>query len=173
MTRVRAFFLEEAEECLAAIRRGLEGPTAEPGTVYAAVRKLRGNAQVARFGRLAEEARSLEERLKPVARGKGSWNETLGARVARGVESLGRAVDAVREGRMEQDEREAPMDEQTSNEPGGPDDAAPIETLEYRGREALEQAETLREPLEDAILTADPAGPILDELFDLIRLGTK
>ncbi|NIY07883.1 MAG: hypothetical protein GWN02_06210, partial [Gemmatimonadetes bacterium] len=46
----------------------------------------------------------------------------------------------------------------------------PVEELEYSGRTALDRAESLRSPLEDAIVNGDPPGPILDELFDLIRL---
>lgn len=172
MNRVRAFFIEEATECLAAARRALSGSTPDPGAVYGAVRRLRGSAQVARFGGLAETARSLEESLRPVARGEAGWDEALGTRVAAGVESLSRDVDAVREGRVEQDEREPAMDEQARNE-AGTGEVVPIETLEYQGDSALAKAQELREPLESAIVSGDPPGAIIDELFELIRLGTK
>jgi hypothetical protein len=55
--------------------------------------------------------------------------------------------------------------------PGTDRDPVPIEALEYAPDAALERALELREPLEMAIVADDPAGPILDELFDLIRLG--
>ena len=64
------------------------------------------------------------------------------------------------------------MDEQERDEPVT-EQAVPIDTLEYHGHTALERAQTLRAPLEDAIAAGDPPGAILDELFDLIRLGTK
>ena len=48
-----------------------------------------------------------------------------------------------------------------------------IEEIEYDGRAALERALELRPALEDAIVSESPAGPILDELFDLIRLGME
>jgi chemotaxis protein histidine kinase CheA len=170
MNRVTAHFVEEATECLDALEAELGGPEPDPGVVYRTVRQLRGSAQVARFGALVEEARPLEETLKTVARGERSWGEALAARVREDMQSLARGVDAVREGRMEQDDREPPMEEQGRNESG---EVVPIETLEYSGPEALARARTLREPLEDAIVAGDPPGAILDELFDLIRLGTK
>jgi chemotaxis protein histidine kinase CheA len=172
MNRVRAFFLEEATECLDAIRAGLDGPT-DPGALYTAARRLRGNAQMARFGRLAEMAWSLEERLRPVARGQAPWDDALRERAERELASLARGVDAVRDGSMEQDRRESGMDDQKGNDPVGRDGVVPIDELEYRGTAALKRALALREPLEDAFVAAEPAGPIMDELFDLIRLGTK
>ena len=171
MNRVRAYFVEEAAECLDALEREFSGGDPDPDEVYRAVRQLRGSAQVARFGALADEARALEAALKPVARGEASW-AGLADRVRDGTDVLARGVDAVREGRMEQDEREPLMDEQEPNEPVGAQ-VVPIETLEYEGHAALERALTLREPLEDAIMAGDPPGAILDELFDLVRLGTK
>ena len=171
MNRVRAYFIEEATECLDALERELSAAHPDPDAVYRAVRQLRGSAQVARFGALADEARALETALKPVARGGASWSE-LADRVRDGIAGLARGVDAVREGRMEQDEREPPMEEQERDEPGT-EQVVPIETLEYEGGAALERARTLRAPLEDAITAGDPPGAILDELFDLIGLGTK
>ena len=46
-----------------------------------------------------------------------------------------------------------------------------IETLEYEPDAALDRARSLRRPLEQAIDAGHPTGPILDELFDLIRLA--
>jgi HPt (histidine-containing phosphotransfer) domain-containing protein len=171
MSRVRAFFVEEAEECLEALEQELSGPNPDPGEVHRAVRQLRGSAQVARFGELAREARSLEESLRPVARGEQPWEDGLVRRVWDAIPSLARGVEAVRQGRMEPDERERLMDEQGREV--DTEDVVPIEALEYRGEVALEQARSLRDPLEDAIMAGDPPGAILDELFDLIRLGTK
>ena len=65
------------------------------------------------------------------------------------------------------------MDESKQQEAMATERVVPIEDLEYRGRAALRRAEALRIPLEDAIDAGDPPGPIIDELFDLIRLGTK
>lgn len=173
MNRVRAFFVEEATECLGAIRAELAASSPHPGVVHAAVRRLRGSAQMARFGRLADAAWSLERELKLVARGEAAWDDPLRRRVGRELESLARGLEGVRAGRMEQDEKEPPMDEQRSSESTVTDEVVPVETLEYRGVAALERARTLREPLEAAIGSGEPADAILDELFDLIRLGTK
>lgn len=172
MNRVRAFFAEEAAECLNALAAELADPDPDPAAVHGAVRQLRGSAQVARFGAVADAARSLEEALKPAARGEAPWDEGLARRAAEDAATLARAVEAVREGRMEQDERESSMDEQARNEAAA-DEVVPIEMLEYEGTAALERARTLREPLEEAIIAGDPPGEIMDELFDLIRLGTK
>lgn len=68
---------------------------------------------------------------------------------------------------------EPPMDEAKQQEAIGTERVVPIADLEYRGRAALERAGTLRIPLEDTLMAGQPPGPILDELFDLIRLGTK
>ncbi len=48
-----------------------------------------------------------------------------------------------------------------------------IGTLEYAPGPALQRALDLRTALEDALVSDAPVGPILDELFDLIRLGMK
>lgn len=54
----------------------------------------------------------------------------------------------------------------------GAERIVPIDALEYRGEAALGRALSLREPLEQAVAEGRPE-PILDELFDLIRLGAK
>lgn len=172
MSRVRSFFLREADECLATLRAEMERQAMDVATMYGAVRHFRGSAQMARFGALARTARMLERRLRPGG-GAGPRDE-LRAEVARVLESLHDGVEAVREGLLEEDPRmEAGMGEQEEVEPAGDRVVVPIETLEYRGRQALERALSLREPLEDAIVSADSVGPVLDELFDLIRLGAK
>lgn len=48
-----------------------------------------------------------------------------------------------------------------------------IEDLEYRGEAALARALELRSMLEETLLEDAPLSPILDELFDLIRLGME
>lgn len=48
-----------------------------------------------------------------------------------------------------------------------------IEELEYTSEAALARALELRAPLEDGIVAEDTVGPILDEIFDLIRLGMR
>ena len=48
-----------------------------------------------------------------------------------------------------------------------------MEELEYRGPAALERALELRAAIEDAVVSQAPVGPLLDELFDLIRLGMR
>lgn len=172
MNRVRAHFVEEAAECLDALEAELSRSDPDPAELHRSMRQLRGSAQVARYGELAAEARTLETALKPVSGGDAPLAPELVDRLRDGMETLARAVDAVREGRMEQDEREPPMDEQERSEPAA-EEVVAIETLEYEGRAALERAGALREPLEAAITAGDPPGAILDELFDLIRLGTK
>jgi hypothetical protein len=59
------------------------------------------------------------------------------------------------------------------NDAGGIGEPVAIESLEYGPEAALSRAVELREPLEMAIVADEPAGPILDELFDLIQLGRK
>lgn len=61
--------------------------------------------------------------------------------------------------------------EQNAPEATGP--VVRVADLEYGGRAALERALELRPALENAIVSEAPAGPLLDELFDLIRLGMQ
>ncbi len=49
----------------------------------------------------------------------------------------------------------------------------PVSRLEYAGRAALERALSLRPSLEEGLASEGGVGAILDELFDLIRLGLK
>lgn len=172
MSRVRRFFVREAEECLAALRQQLARERPDAGAAHAAARRLRGSAQMARFGAIAETAGALERRLRPGPdRGAG---EAPFAEMGAVLESLEKEVQAVRDGRRDEDPRmEAGMDERDAVETGGGEDIMPIEALEYRGEAALERALALREALENAIVAEEPAGPVLDELFDLIRLGAK
>ncbi len=169
MSRVRSFFVREAEECLDVLRGELARESMDVGTMHGAVRRFRGSAQMARFGALAEAAGTLERRLQSGS-GAGPRDE-LRREAGRALESLESGVEAVEDGRMEEDPRmEAGMQEQESGETEA---VVAIETLEYRGQPALERALTLREALEDALVAEDPVGPVLDELFDLIRLGAK
>ncbi|MGK7313610.1 MAG: Hpt domain-containing protein [Candidatus Longimicrobiales bacterium M2_2A_002] len=172
MNRVRTFFVEEARECLHEIEAELADPSPSTEALYAAVRRLRGSAQMARYGSLAEDAWPLEEVLRRVSHGEMAWDEKLETRVQEETASLARAVDAVREGSTAQDDKE-PLMEGQAPDTAGADAIVPLEELEYSGRTALDRAESLRSPVEDAIVNGDPPGPILDELFDLIRLGRK
>jgi HPt (histidine-containing phosphotransfer) domain-containing protein len=168
MSRVRAFFLEEAAECLETLRSARRGP-ADPPRLYAAARRLRGNAQLARYRSLAELAGRVEARLKPLARGGESWGEQVAGDLAADLDELERSVQAVRAGRTHQDVRKDMPDDPEA------DSAAevPIEELEYSAGDALARALELRAALEDGIVAGDPVGPILDELFDLVRLGLR
>ena len=62
------------------------------------------------------------------------------------------------------------MDEQTGGGVGSAE-IVDLETLEYSAQAALERAASLREPLENAIVSDETPGPILDELFALIELA--
>lgn len=173
MNRVRAFFVEEATECLGAIRTELARTNPHPDAVHAAIRRFRGSALMARFGGLADAAWSLERELKLAARGDARWDDAFRRRVAGELAVLAGGLDAVREGRMERDEKEPSMEERSSTESTVEAEVVPIEALEYQGAAALERARALRGPLEAAIGSGAPTDAILDELFDLIRLGTK
>jgi hypothetical protein len=169
MSRVLAFFMEEAVDCLATLRSAAQ-PPGDPAQLYGAARRLRGNAQLARIGPVAVLAGRLEETLRDVVRAEQTWTDVLAASVAAHVAALERSVHAVGEGRIQQDMRAAmSMD---PNVPASADEV-PIEELEYAGNRALERSLELRTALEDGIVSGDPVGPILDELFDLIRLGIR
>lgn len=174
MSRVRAFFLREGAECLAGIREEVGKPVMDVAAVYRSIRRFRGSAQMARLGALADRALRLEERLRPSQAGSSAMpvaDDPLRREVGEVLESLEIDMEAVREGRFEEDPRmEAGMQEQ---EAGGTEgrNVVPIDTLEYRGSAALDRALELRAALETAIVQDQPAGPILDELFDLIRLA--
>lgn len=168
MSRVRAFFLEEAAECLATLKASMPAGGAEAGAWHGAARRLRGSAQVARYGPVAAAAGRLERRLKRLAGEPGPWTDAEAAAVAHEVGVVEAVVRGVEEGRIRPDERMEDRMEQ--NEDTAAIEVA-IEELEYRGTAALDRAMDLRGALEDAIVEAQPIGPIMDELFDLIRLG--
>lgn len=177
MSRVRSFFVREAGECLAAMETEVEGESVDLSAVYGAVRRLRGSAQMARFDGVARRAGALERRLRPYSGGGGSTggsDEGVRREVREALSSLRADVEAVREGRLEADPRmEAEMEAREEQDGGDGVEVVPIDTVEYRGEAALERALELREALEEAIVSGEPPGPLLDELFDLIRLGTK
>lgn len=172
MTRVRAFFVREAAECLAAARAELEATPVDTAAVHRAVRHFRGSAQMARFGGLADTAAGLERRLRS-SRDAGA-NEGLVREIRAVVTSLETELDAVRAGRLEEDPRmEAGMDEQEGEHVSAAPEIVSVETLEYGTDAALTRALELRPALESALDPDDAGSRILDELFDLIRLGAK
>lgn len=168
MNRVRAFFLEEAAKCLTVLRSATQAGDRDVGRMHAAARQLRGSAQMARFGPVAAAAGRLERRLKGLVAAHGRWTDAVRAAVAREVAVVEAVVGAVEQGRIRPDER---MEQRMDRNQGAASAEVAIEDLEYRGSAALDRAMALRDALEDAIVGAEPVGPILDELFDLIRLG--
>ena len=170
MSRIQEFFVEEAGECLRALRDALSGDEPDPIVLYRSARQLRGSAQVARYGGVAGDAMELEELLKGVARGDAEWDDEVEDRVRSSLSSLEEEVMGVREGRIQPDPEEREPREAPGGEERAPVEVVPVETLEYRGAAALERALTLREAVEDP--DGDP-GPVVAELFDLIRLGTR
>jgi chemotaxis protein histidine kinase CheA len=170
VSRVRSFFLTEADECLATLREELEGGAADPLRAHGAARLLRGSAQMARYGALARQAETLERTLKPLARGDADWTPEVTATARRQLAALTRVVEAVRTGKVEADSTmEAPMDGEPEEEPG----IVPLGDLEYSGNGALERAIELRPALEETLAAGEPVDPLLDELFDLVRLGMR
>jgi chemotaxis protein histidine kinase CheA len=176
MSRVRSFFLEEAGECISDLRRELEVEPLDAAAVHRIVRRLRGSADMARFGGLTLQARELEVWLRdeaPAMVAAGSA-ESVGSRVRQVLGSLERALTEIREGRQEEDPRmEDGMTQVEARAEQDGQEVVPVERLEYQGAAAIERALSLREALEDAIVADEPAGPVLDELFDLIRLGAR
>jgi HPt (histidine-containing phosphotransfer) domain-containing protein len=154
MSRGRAFFFHEG---------------ADLGRLHAAARLLRGSAQLARYGAVAAVAQRLERQLKRQVEA-GTWGATETAAFREGVAAVAAAVQAAMDGTIPQDMRTT-----MSTESQGGDDAVEIaiEELEYAPKAALERALELRAPLEDGIVAEDTVGPILDEIFDLIRLGMR
>lgn len=168
MSRVRSFFVEEATGCLQIARTELSSELPDRAALYRAVRRLRGSAQLARFGGVAHEAGALETLLRPEPGNEG-WSLALGAAAKPGLLRLEAAIDRVRAGEIEtMDEMETVMEGEARVE-----GTVGMEELEYRGKAALEQALELRQAMEEAVTGRGPAGPLLDELFDLIRLGMR
>lgn len=168
MSAAVAFFLAEADDCLDALRRELSRERSDPATLYFAARRLRGSAQLARLGALADTAWDLEGRLRTVARGSGSWTPALEREVHTGFQVLVHRVDRVRTRGTEHMTESMMVEERRAG-----DEIVPIETIEYDRRAALERALALRKPLEEALSSNKSPSPILEELFDLIRLAAK
>lgn len=150
-------------------------------TAAALERRLRPYA----VGERAESEAELEREGTPAA------EAALRSEVREVLTSLHADLEAVREGRLEAEPRmeaevEARDEQDGADERGGPDErggrdgmdgpdgveVVPIETLEYQGEAALERALELR-PAMEAVVDPDASRPVLDELFDLIRLGAK
>lgn len=168
MSRVRDFFVDEAGECLRAARTELARQAPDRSVVYRAVRRLRGSAQLARFAPIEGEAAALESSLRPEPGAVGFPAELRGAAGA-GLDRLEAALARVRSGAMNPGDGS----ETTMEADGRADGVVGMEELEYRGRAALERAIELRAAIEDAVVGQAPVGPLLDELFDLIRLGMR
>lgn len=169
MTRVRDFFLTEAGECVSVARAELADDRPDPARLHSAVRRLRGSAELARLPTVAEAAAAMEVRLKPLARSRAAWTDALAEQARLELNTVESAVEAVRTGRLEPEQRRE--DDVDQGQTDGVDEVVAIEDLEYRGRPALERALELRPALEEAIAGDEPAQPILEEVFDLVRLG--
>jgi chemotaxis protein histidine kinase CheA len=170
---VRAFFLEEGSACLAQLGAALDDGDRsgqyDARRLHSATRRLRGSAQLARYGAVARMAGALEWTLKPVARGEAAWEESLATTVRNALPALKAALDGVASGRMEPDTKGE--DRMTQDETGAVE--REIGELEYGPREALVRALELRAAVEDAVVNEAPVGPVLDELFDLVRMGLE
>ncbi|MFP4623935.1 MAG: Hpt domain-containing protein [Gemmatimonadota bacterium] len=131
MSRVRAFFVREADECLEeardALRAGADSGGNRPpdrSTLHAALRRFRGSAQLARYGELAEAVRSLERRLHPDT-GE-PWVPGLASEVEAALDGLEDELDTIRAGRVQQDPRmETGMDDY-GQQPGGLEDTGEV-----------------------------------------------
>jgi HPt (histidine-containing phosphotransfer) domain-containing protein len=170
MSRGRAFFFQEAAGCLAELRSARGGDGADHGRLHAAARRLRGSAQLARYGTVAAVAERLERQLKEQVEAGTAWDEAETAAFQAAVTAMAAAVQAAMDGTIPQDARTTMS---TERQGGGEAVEIAIEELEYAPKAALERALELRAPLEDGIVTEDTVGPILDEIFDLIRLGMR
>jgi hypothetical protein len=100
----------------------------------------------------------------------GRWGATEAAAFREGVTAVAAAVQAAMDGTIPKDARTTMS---TESQGGGEAVEIAIEELEYAPKAALERALELRAPLEDGIVAEDTVGPILDEIFDLIRLGMR
>lgn len=169
MERSRAFFLEEARECLIRLGRDLppNAGRAEIEARYRAARLIRGGAHLGRYGVAMKVAAELEQYFGN-ALDRDAPSAPATERVEELVGALERAIAAIERGEVEPD-----MELDMENETGTEQRFVALDELEYIGAAALERAAELRTPLEDAIVSEEPAGPILDELFDLIRLGMR
>jgi hypothetical protein len=170
MSRVRAFFLQEAAECLAVLAAAGTPQPRDARRLHAAARRLRGSAQLARYGAVAAAAGGAERRLKPLAAGREGWSDAAAEAVAEAIAAAEAAVRAVREGTIQQDARTTMSTERQAEKRGT---EISITELEYTREAALARALELRAALEDGIVAEDTVGPILDEIFDLIRLGMR
>jgi chemotaxis protein histidine kinase CheA len=170
MSRSRDLFLAEAAQCLAELD-ATPGTDAEEGRrLHAAARRLRGSAQMARYSAVAQVAVRLERRSKRLADTGVPWSDTEAEAFRRDVEAANAAIRAVRAGTIPQDAR---ITMAADRQGGGDATEIAIEELEYAPAAALKRALELRSPLEDGIVAEDAVGPILDEIFDLIRLGMR
>lgn len=200
--RLNEYLVREASDYLDQLSRLLEeAAPADPEHLLRLARGARGSAQLAGAETLASVAARLEDTARAVVSGSVAWSEELRAlalHTTRDLQLLLRALN--RWGPAEDARLRAALERWSDPNPEEPvtelvpiqslyfDDTGPhvlsaprraaalvpIESLLLRGDAALREALALRGRLESLLPAgADGARPLLDELFDLVRLGMQ
>lgn len=192
--RLNEYFTQEAGEYLDQLARLLrEEGAPDPQALLRLARGVRGSAQMAGAETIAAVAERLEDAARSVASNVVVWSEEvrgLAADTVRDIQILIRALN--RWGPDEEARVRSAMDRWHELEPeevvaveslfyddAGPHvlsepEVVPIESLLLRGPAALREALRLRPALEQlAVGAGSEARELVDELFDLVRLGAE
>jgi HPt (histidine-containing phosphotransfer) domain-containing protein len=199
--RLSEYFTHEAGDYLNRLEELLADPDgADPQEMLRLARGVRGSAQMAGVETIAGVAERIEEALRAVTTNGVRWTEEvrqLAAETVRDIKVLMRALNRwgpAEEARVRTAiERWDDLDPDASSEvpsiaaffhddagphvlsePPLPEGVVRIESLLLRGEDALREALALRPAVESAARGSAGAGDLnalLDELFDLIRLG--
>jgi HPt (histidine-containing phosphotransfer) domain-containing protein len=201
--RLNEYFTQEAGDYLNRLAELLADPDgADPEEMLRLARGVRGSAQMAGVETIARIAERIEEALRAVTTNGVRWTEEvrqLAAETVRDIEVLMRALN--RWGHAEEVrvrtaiERWDDLDPEAASEvpsiarffyddagphvvsePPLPEGVVRIESLLLRGDDALREALALRPAVESAARGSAGAGDLnalLEELFDLVRLGSE
>lgn len=197
--RLSEYLMHESGDYLAQLETLLAQPgVPDAGELLRLARGVRGSAQMAGAETIASVAERLEDAARSVVSRHVVWSEEvrqIAAQTVRDLQILGRALN--RWGPSEEARVRTAIErwDDLENEGGaavpiaslfhdddGPhvlsasppeEGFVPVETLLLRGDAALREALALRAGVEGALHRPDELRPLLQELFDLIRLGTE
>lgn len=192
--RLNEYFTQEAGEYLDQLAALLSDPgIPEPQQLLRLAHGVRGSAQMAGAETIAGVAERLEDAARSVVSNNVIWSEEvrrLAADTVRDLQILIRALNrwgpseearvrtAIDRWHELEPEDAVPIESLFYDDDGphvlsagdGEDAVVPVESLLLRGDEALREALRLRPELERA-LAGSEARELLEELFDLVRLG--
>jgi HPt (histidine-containing phosphotransfer) domain-containing protein len=193
--RLHEYFTDESSEYLDQLERLLERPgPVDPHHLLRLARGVRGSAQMAGVETIGRVAEHVEDAARSVASHHVVWSDEirqLAIATVKDLQLLVRALNrwgpeeearvrAALERWEEHDATIVPIsalyhDDEGPHVLSEPDlsDVVPVRSLQLEGDDALREALRLRPRVDAALERPSELRPLLDELFDLLELGTR